>query len=338
MENQVTKTDVVIIGAGPVGLFAVFECGMLGLKSHVIDSLDDIGGQCTALYPEKPIYDIPASPQILAGDLITNLEKQAAPFHPVYHLGQQVIAIAKKENGFLVSTSKNTHLETKVILIAAGAGAFGPNRPPLDNIEEFENKSVFYYVKDTSQFKNKNVLIAGGGDSAVDWTIHLSTIAKSITLIHRRDKFKAAPDNVAKLKQLSESGKIKIDIGWQLHGLQGKNGVLEKVELQDLDGATKTIECDCILPFFGLSHDLGPIKEWNLEIEGNRINVDHLTQMTNEKGIFAIGDICSYPEKLNLILTGFSEAAVAAHQARKIIFPGKEFHFEYSTTQGIPQK
>jgi thioredoxin reductase (NADPH) len=329
-------TDVTIIGAGPVGLFAIFECGMMRLKCHVIDTLDMVGGQCSALYPEKPIYDIPAYPCITAQELIFNLKEQASPFKPVYHLGTQVIGIERKDNNvWSVSLSNGTSIESKVIIIAAGVGAFGPNRPPLIGLEQYEEKSIFYYVKRREDFRDKRIVIAGGGDSAVDWAISLSEVASNVKVVHRRSKFRASPESEAKLHELAQKGAIELIIPYQLDRLEGQDGLLSKVIVKTLEGEEKILETDFLLPFFGLSMNLGPIAEWGLNLERNHIVVDPTTYATNAPGIFAIGDIATYPNKLKLILTGFAEAAQAAHTARKIIHPEEVWHFEYSTTQGV---
>jgi thioredoxin reductase (NADPH) len=330
-------TDAVIIGAGPVGLFAIFECGMMKIKCHVIDTLEMIGGQCSALYPEKPIYDIPARPNILAQDLVNNLAKQAEPFSPVYHLNQRVERIEGiADRRYLVTTSAGTVIDTKVIIIAAGVGAFGPNRPPLANIEIFENISVFYYVKRREDFRNKRIVIAGGGDSAVDWAISLSELADKVMVVHRRPKFRAAPESAERLQQIANAGKIELVIPYQLSSLEGENGQLSAVLVETLDGQQRRLEADILLPFFGLSMNLGPIAEWGLGLEKNHIAVNPATMQSNVEGIFAIGDIATYTNKLKLILTGFAEAAQAAHTARSLVYPGEIWHFEYSTTQGIP--
>ena len=335
-QSQLT-TDVVIIGAGPVGLFSIFECGMMKLKTHVIDTLTEVGGQCIALYPEKPIYDIPGHPKILAVDLIENLKKQAELFDPVYHLDQQVTHLEKRNSGWKIRTSKNTSIECKAVIIAAGAGAFGPNRPPLDNIEKYENKNVFYFVKNKEIFRNKKLVIAGGGDSAVDWALNLVDIAKHITVVHRRPKFRAAMENVSKLYELSKEGRIDLAIPYQLDSLHGDE-VLHAIGLKTLEGQEKRVEADALLALFGLSMNLGPLAEWGLGLEKSHITVDIGTYQTSARGIFAIGDVATYPTKQKLILTGFSEAASAAHEIRSIIYPGEVFHFQYSTTQGIPGK
>jgi thioredoxin reductase (NADPH) len=331
------QTDVVIVGAGPVGLFAVFECGMVRLNCHVVDVLGDAGGQCTALYPEKPIYDIPGFPRIEAAELIVRLKAQAAAFRPVYHLGEQVQALEALTGGFWrVTTSKGTVLQARAVIIAAGVGAFGPNRPPLPGIEAYEGKSVFYYVTQRETFRGKRVVIAGGGDTAVDWAIYLAEVASRVSVIHRRDKFRAAPESEARLKALAKSGKIDLVVPYQLHGLEGASGQLKAVTVSTLDGALKRIEADMLLPFFGLSMSLGPIADWSLVLEHNQIAVDPATAATSKPGIFAIGDVVTYPGKLKLILTGFAEAAIAARSAYALVHPEKPLHFEYSTTAGVP--
>lgn len=330
------ETDIVIIGAGPVGLFTIFEAGMMKMRCHVVDSLEFIGGQCTALYPEKPIYDIPAHPQISGEDLIKNLEKQASPFKPTYHLGQTVNNVIKTDSGFEVTTSINNTIKCKAIIIAAGAGAFGPNRPPLENIEQYENKSVFYMVRKREDFRDKDIVIAGGGDSAVDWVLSLVDIAKSVSLVHRRAKFRCAPDSQDKLNKLAEHGKINLVVPYQLDSLKGNNGVLEHVTVKTLKGEIKDLKADALLAFFGLSMQLGPIAEWGLSIDKSHINVDPTTLSTNFEGIFAVGDIVTYPNKMKLILNGFAESSMACHSARKIVYPDEVVHFEYSTTSGVP--
>ena len=331
------QTDVVIVGAGPVGLFAVFECGMVRLHCHVIDVLDDAGGQCTALYPEKPIYDIPGFPRIEAAELVVRLKAQAAAFRPVYHLGEQVQALEALTGGFWrVTTSRGTVLQAKAVIIAAGVGAFGPNRPPLSGIEAFEGKSVFYYVTQRENFRGKRVVIAGGGDSAVDWALSLAEIARRVSVIHRRDKFRAAPESEAQLKALARAGKVELVVPYQLHGLEGAGGQLKAVTVATLDGATRRIEADALLPFFGLSMSLGPIAEWSLALQHNQVAIDASTTVTSKPGIFAIGDVVTYPGKLKLILTGFAEAAIAARSAYALVHPETPLHFEYSTMSGVP--
>ena len=328
--------DVAIIGAGPVGLFAAFECGMVGLNCHIIDSLEEIGGQCTALYPEKPIYDIPAYPEIMAADFIEKLEKQAAPFKPEYHLNQQMVSISNNDNYWQLKTSANKTLNAKKIIIAGGAGAFGPNKPPLENIEQYEGHSIFYMVRKKQEFAGKSIVIAGGGDSAVDWALSLATIAKKVYLVHRRDKFRAAPESVFQLQKLNNNGVFELVTPCQLHGLQGENGQLSAVEVMDKEKNIRTLEADILLPFFGLATALGPIADWGLALDKNHIAVHPTTAATNTDGIYAIGDIASYENKLKLILTGFSEAAFAAHHIYNALNPDSPLHFEYSTTKGVP--
>ena len=329
------KTDVVIVGAGPVGLFAVFELGMLKIKSHVVDTLDFVGGQCTALYPEKPIYDIAGFPEISAKKLIENLKKQAEPFNADYHLGNQVVKINKDGNTFTVTTSKDVEIECKAILIAAGCGAFGPNRPPLDGIEDYEKTGcVAYMIQKKEIYRNKDVVIAGGGDSAVDWALSLVDIASSVSVVHRRPKFRCAPDSAEKLGKLADDGRINMVIPYQLSSLKGGKGELEEVVVKDLDGNEKNIKADILLPFYGLSMELGPIADWGLGLDKSHIEVDQSTLETNIEGIFAIGDINTYKGKLKLITCGFSEAAMAAHSIYPFIHD-EALHFEYSTSKGI---
>jgi thioredoxin reductase (NADPH) len=330
------RTDVVIIGAGPVGLFAIFECGMLKLQCHVIDALDAVGGQCIALYPEKPIYDIPGFPQIEAAALIDRLAEQAAPFAPVYHLGQQVVGLSRHCDGHLVTTSTGGVIACSAVIIAGGSGAFGPNRPPLQDLERYENRSVFYLVKRRQDFAGKRVVIAGGGDSAVDWAVSLAEIATKVMVVHRRDKFRAAPESVRKMRELTDAGKIEMVIPYQLSALEGADGMLTGVEVETLDGDKRLLPADNLLAFFGLAMELGPIAEWGLDIHGFHIAVDPATMATTLPGVFAIGDIATYPGKLKLILTGFAEGATAAQGAFACARPGEALHFEYSTSKGVP--
>jgi thioredoxin reductase (NADPH) len=301
------KTDVIIIGAGPVGLFAVFELGLLNLKCHVVDNLDKIGGQCSELYPEKPIYDIPAYPKITGQELTDNLMAQIKPFEPVFHLNQQADSINKIDDLWELTTSENIVILAKSIVIAAGAGSFVPRRPPLKNIEEFENTSIFYSIRDKSKFKDKKILIVGGGDSALDWTNDLSSIAK-VTLMHRRKDFRASPDSVSKMLELETDNKINFKLG-QLTQLVGVNGKLTKVKYKNEDEESE-IEVDYLLPFFGLKMELGPVANWGLNLYENLIEVDTEKFETSIPSIFAIGDINFYPGKLKLILSGFHEAAL----------------------------
>ncbi|MCA8908127.1 MAG: NAD(P)/FAD-dependent oxidoreductase [Rhodospirillaceae bacterium] len=331
-------TDVAIIGAGPVGLFAVFQCGMLRMRCHVIDALDAVGGQCTALYPEKPIYDIPGFPAIDASQLIDRLVEQAAPFAPTYHLGQRVNDLVCEDDGHIwrLETSAGTVIRAKAVMIAGGVGAFGPNRPPLAGLADYEGSSVFYAVQRKADLAGKQVVIAGGGDSAVDWAVALADIARHVYLVHRRPKFRAAPESVARAEALAAAGRIEMVIPYQLAGLEGADGRLSGVTVATLDGETRRLEADVLLAFFGLSMDLGPMQDWGIDLEKSHIRADPATCQTNLGGIYAIGDIATYPGKLKLILTGFSEAAMAAHAAFPRVHPDEILHFEHSTTTGIP--
>ena len=339
MAGETHVTDVAIVGAGPVGLFAVFECGMLKMKCHVVDALEQVGGQCVALYPEKPIYDIPAWPSIDALGLIEKLEEQIRPFHPVFHLGQRVEKLTQHGDRWLLETSAGTRIDARAVIIAAGVGAFGPNRPPLDGLERYEGKSVFYLVKRREDFRNKRVVIAGGGDSAVDWALSLPEVCSKVYVIHRRPKFRAAPESVSRLDQLVKEGRVELVVPYQLARLEGtEGGALTGVVVATLDGEERVLEADILLPFFGLAMNIGPIAEWGLDIDAKHITIDQATCATNLPGIYAIGDIAHYPHKLKLILCGFSEAAMAAHAIRPLVHPGEAYHFEYSTTSGVPAK
>jgi thioredoxin reductase (NADPH) len=310
---------------------------MLGMRCHVVDTLDLVGGQCSALYPEKPIYDVPGYPAIEAQTLIDKLAEQARPFGPHFHLGQQVTKLSRDAEGTLtLGTSTGTTLKAKAVLVAAGCGAFGPNRPPLAGIEAYEGKSVFYLVTRREAFRNEKVVIAGGGDSAVDWAISLSEVASKVMVVHRRAKFRAAPESAARLQRLADEGRIELVVPYQLHGLEGGNGNLTGVVVADLDGQTRTLEADALLPFFGLSTDLGPLAAWGFDLERQQIAVEPSSCATNVPGVFAIGDVASYPGKLKLILTGFADAAHAAHTAYGLVHPGQALHFEHSTTRGVP--
>ena len=336
MRNTLDSCDVAIIGAGPVGLFAVFECGMLELGCHLFDALPAPGGQCAALYPEKPIYDIPGYPRIDAAELVERLVEQASPFAPVFHLGQAVAGLSATADGFVVENAAGVRVAAHAVVIAAGAGAFGPNRPPLAGITEFEEKSVFYLVRRREDFRGRRVVIAGGGDSAVDWALSLAEVAERVMVVHRRGKFRAAPQSAAQLQALAEAGRIELVIPYQLHALEGTNGQLSAVIVADLAGQTRRLAADCLLPFFGLATDLGPLAAWQLDLNQHRISVDPATCATSRPGIFAIGDIAAYPGKLKLILSGFAEAALAAHAIHPLVHPGEALHFEYSTMKGVP--
>jgi len=335
---SVHHTDAVVIGAGPVGLFAVFQLGMARLRCHVVDVLNEPGGQCTALYPEKPIYDVPAFPKITGGDLIERLLDQAKPFAPTFHFGDQVETLTRTEDNtrWRLTTGNGVVLEAPVVVIAAGAGAFGPNRPPLEGLEAYEGTSVFYYVARRDAFRDMRVVIAGGGDSAVDWALSLADVAASVALVHRRAKFRAAPESIARLQALADSGRVSLVTPYQLRGLDGENGHLSAVIVADLDGEIRRLEADRLLPFFGLATDLGPIAQWGLDLHRHQVVVDPATCATSLPGIFAVGDVASYPGKLKLILTGFAEAAAAAHAAYGIAHPGEVLHFEHSTSTGVP--
>jgi thioredoxin reductase (NADPH) len=335
--TKLIETDVAIVGAGPVGLFAAFECGMLKLRSVLIDALAEPGGQCTALYPEKPIYDIPAHPAIEAGELIAQLERQIAPFDPPRLLGHRVEHLAGAAGDFNLTTDQGDRVRARAIILAAGAGAFGPNRPPLTGLAAYEaTGDVLYYVRRKEDLRDRHVVIAGGGDSAVDWALALRGTAAQISVVHRRAKFRAAPESAAQLEAAAQGGEIDLVVPYQLHALHGSDGRLAGVEVATLDGDTRVLKAERLLAFFGLSMDLGPIATWGLDLERSHIRVTPATCETSTKGIFAIGDVASYPGKLKLILQGFSEAAMAAHAIHPIVFPDQALHFEYSTSKGLP--
>ena len=331
------ETDVLVVGAGPAGLFAVFECGMVGLKCQVVDALGAIGGQCRALYPEKPIYDIPGHPVLLAGELIDRLEAQAAPFTPVYHLGRQMVSLSRSPDGrWRCGLSDGTLIAAGAVIVAAGCGAFGPKRPPLEDLDRYESGGGIRYLVDRREdFRGKTVVIAGGGDAAVDWAIALAEIAR-VRMVHRRPKFRAAPASEARLQALAAQGALELVVPAQLHGLEGAEGRLSAVVVAFPDGTTRRLEADILLPLFGLAMELGPIAEWGLGLERGAVAVDPATMSTSIDGVFAIGDICAYPGKLKLILTAFAEAARAAHSAYGFIHPDRALHLEHSTTSGIP--
>lgn len=332
------ETDVVIIGAGPVGLFAVFELGLLDLDCHLIDILQAPGGQCSELYPEKPIYDIPAWPEISGQGLTDRLMEQIAPFNPVFHFNRMVSALERQEDGsFVVVTDEGERVACKVVVIAAGGGAFQPKRPPVPEIEAYEGTSVFYSVRRMEEFRDHDILIVGGGDSALDWTLALQPLAKSITLLHRRDAFRAAPDSVNKMRALVDAGALNLVLG-QVTGLTGADGRVASAKVKTGDGEIIDVACSRILPFFGLTMKLGPIADWGLNLDENLIPVDTEKFATSEEGIFAIGDINTYPGKLKLILSGFHEAALMAQAAKKHIAPDERIVFQYTTSSTNLQK
>ncbi len=331
------ETDVVIVGAGPVGLFAVFELGLLDLKCHVIDILDRPGGQCAELYPEKPIYDIPGFPVVTGQELVDNLMKQIAPFGPQFHFSQIVNTLQKQADGrFLITTDADTTFLARVVVIAAGGGSFQAKRPPVDGIEAYEGKSVFYAVRRIEDFRDQDVVIVGGGDSALDWTINLQPIARSLTLVHRRDAFKAAPASVNRMKELVMEGKINFLLG-QISKLEGDNGQLSAVHFA-MDSGEAMVHATRMLPFFGLTIKLGPVADWGLQLEESVVKVDTEKFQTSEPGIFAIGDINSYAGKLKLILSGFHEAALMAQAAKHHIDPTGRIVFQYTTSSTKLQK
>ena len=330
------KTDIIIIGAGPAGLFAVFEAGLLKLRCHLIDILPNPGGQCSELYPKKPIYDIPGHPEILAGDLVENLLNQCSQFQPGFTLGESAEKINKNSEGlFTVVTDKGTAHQAPVVVIAGGLGGFHPRKPIINNIESYEEKGISYFIKDPNLYKNKNVLIAGGGDSALDWTIELANIASNVTLIHRRNEFRGALDSVEKVQELKNKNKIKLITPAEVVSLMGDDK-LKSVEIKIENSENITLNVDCFIPLFGLTPKLGPIHDWGLEIEKKSIKVDNtLNYQTNVPGIFAIGDINTYPGKLKLILCGFHEAAMMCRSAYKIINPDKKLVVKYTTVSGV---
>jgi thioredoxin reductase (NADPH) len=332
------KTDVLIIGAGPCGLFAVFELGLLDIKAHLVDILDKVGGQCAELYPEKPIYDIPAVPFITGHGLTEALMKQIEPFKPTFHLGEMVESIESiGEPMFRITTDFGKVFEAKVIVVAAGGGSFQPKRPPVPGIEAYEGTSVFYSVRKMEQFRDQRLLIVGGGDSALDWTLNLAPVARRVTLMHRRDQFRAAPDSVNKMRALVAAGNMDLALG-QVTMLEGEGGLLRAAHAKPDKGAPFRVECDAMLPFFGLTMKLGPVANWGLNLEEDLIPVDTAAFETNVPGIFAIGDINTYPGKLKLILCGFHEGALMAQKAYHYIFPDKRLVFQYTTSSTSLQK
>ena len=335
--DDVIEIDALIIGAGPVGLFTVFELGLLDIKAHVVDILGRPGGQCAELYPEKPIYDIPGLPIVTGQELTDRLLQQIKPFNPTFHLGERIDSLQRQADGrFAVATDAGKRFRAKVVVIAAGGGSFTPKRPPLEGIEAYEGTSVHYSVRHMETFRGKDILIVGGGDSALDWTLNLQPLAKSVTLLHRRDDFRGAPHSVEQMRQLVASGQMRLMIG-QVGGLHGTGRQLEGVTVKTKDGEER-ITCNALLPFFGLTMKLGPIADWGLNLAENLIPVDTERFETSEKGIFAVGDINTYPGKLKLILSGFHEAALMSQAAQRIVHPDKKVLFQYTTSSSSLQK
>ena len=337
IKTDAIKTDAVIVGGGPVGLFAVFELGLLDIKAHVVDILDRPGGQCAELYPEKPIYDIPGIVVVTGQELTDRLMEQIKPFGAEFHLSQRVETLERIDNAFRLTTDIGTVLECKVLVIAAGGGSFTPKRPPLPGIEQYEGTSVFYSVRKMDHFRSRDVLIVGGGDSALDWTLNLQPVAKSLTLLHRRSEFRAAPASVQKMFDLVEKGDIAFKLG-QVTELNGEGGKLSSVTVKGADGAVFEQPAEIMMPFFGLTMKLGPVADWGLNLEENLIPVDTARFETSEPRIFAIGDINTYPGKLKLILSGFHEAALMAQATHKYVHPEKKLIFQYTTSSSSLQK
>lgn len=328
-------TDICIIGAGPVGLFAVFEAGLLKMRCHLIDALPQVGGQLSEIYPHKPIYDIPALPAVKAQDVVENLMEQIKPFHPTFTLGERVETVEKQADGsFILVSNEGTQIQAKVIVIAGGLGSFEPRKPNVEGLEAFEGKGVSYMIKNPEIYRDQNVVLAGGGDSALDWTIYLADIAKRVTLIHRSDSFRGAPDSAEKVFNLANEGKIDLLLKCNIKSVQG-NGRIQKVGIVDSSRTESFIDADSLIPLFGLSPKLGPIGEWGLNIDKSAVAVDTFDYSTNVEGIFAIGDINTYPGKLKLILCGFHEAALMAQSAFKYVYPDQKLSFKYTTVNGV---
>jgi thioredoxin reductase (NADPH) len=336
--SDTIKTDVLIIGAGPIGLFAVFQLGLLDIKAHLVDILDKVGGQCAELYPEKPIYDIPGIPLITGHGLTEALMVQIKPFNPTFHLGEMVTKLENVGDPlFRVTTDAGKTFEAKCVVVAAGGGSFQPKRPPIAGIEPYESKSVHYAVRKMDEFRGKNLLVVGGGDSALDWTLNLQPIAKRLTLVHRRDEFRGAPASVSKMRALVASGAMDLKIG-QVTLLEGDDGVLNAASIKGADGTVTRVDVDAMLPFFGLTMKLGPVANWDLELKDNLIPVNTANFETGRPGLFAIGDINTYPGKLKLILSGFHEAALMAQRAHHYVHPEKRLVFQYTTSSTSLQK
>ena len=337
MSDEVIKTDAVIVGAGPVGLFAVFELGLVDIKAHVIDILDRPGGQCAELYPEKPIYDVPGLTVVTGQELTDRLMEQIKPFGAEFHFSQRVESLERLDGGFRLTTDLGKTFECKVVVVAAGGGSFTPKRPPLPGIEQYEDKSVFYSVRKMENFRGRDVLVVGGGDSALDWTLNLQPVAKSLTLLHRRQEFRAAPSSVQKMFDLVERGDVTFKLG-QVTELHGADGKLTSATVKGSDGSTFEQKTEVMLPFFGLTMKLGPVANWGINLNENLIPVDTAKFETSEKGIFAIGDINSYTGKLKLILSGFHEAALMSQAAFHICRPNEKLRFQYTTSSSNLQK
>lgn len=332
------STDIIIIGAGPVGIFAVFEAGLLGLKCQLIDNLDRPGGQCTELYPEKPIFDIPSRPQVTGQDLVDDLMTQASPFTPKFHLSQQAESLHRLENGhWQVTTTRGKVIEAPVVAVAAGAGSFVPKKPPFARLAEFEEQSVDYAVHRMEKYRDKKLVIVGGGDSALDWAINLAPLAQSVTLVHRREEFRGAPDSVQQVLGLAEGADFDVVYG-NVTDLKGQDGKLSQVQVTTLEGEVRELSCDHLLPFMGLKITLGPIAEWGLNLDRKHVEVDHETFSSGVDGIYAIGDVCHYPGKLKLILTGFYEGAVMVRSAFQYAFPDRKMARGYTTTNSEIQE
>lgn len=328
-------TDICIIGAGPVGLFAVFEAGLLKMRCHLIDALPQIGGQLSEIYPHKPIYDIPGYPSITAQELIDNQLKQIEPFHPTFSLGERVDALQKQDDGsYIVLGSEGTQIHCQVVVIAGGLGCFEPRKPEILNLENYEGKQVHYMVRDPERFRDQRIVIAGGGDSALDWTIFLSEVAKEVTLVHRSDSFRGAPDSAEKVYHLAQEGKINLLLSHNLQSLNG-NGHMESISLINKNKEAIQLDTDHFIPLYGLSPKLGPIADWGLQIDKNAIEVNTFDYSTNIERIFAIGDINTYPGKLKLILCGYHEAALMAQSAFKYVYPDQKLSFKYTTVNGV---
>lgn len=335
--NKMIQTDICIIGAGPVGLFAVFEAGLLKMRCHLVDVLPQVGGQLSEIYPKKPIYDIPGYPEVNAQQLVDNLMKQIEPFHPTFTLGEKVKMVRKLEDGaFELTTSDNTVIRCKAIVIAAGLGSFEPRKPAIEGLEKYEakDKGVLYMIKDPEVFRGKRLVLAGGGDSALDWTIYLANVASRLTLIHRNETFRGAPDSGEKVFALARDGKIDLYMNADLESVKGAER-LEAITLVDKEQKQVMIETDYLIPLYGLSPKLGPIADWGLALDKNNIQVNTLDYSTSVPGIYAIGDINTYPGKLKLILCGFHEAALMAHSAFKYVYPNQKPSFKYTTVSGV---